>query len=198
MNVVECSIQRVWIQSLELCKRRPIPRARRNACTSPSAVIWANSVSSHQHHMQNKFDGLPAFIVLLERMWFPDLSFQFLPSMSSVWNITCHLDTCLIFVGFFFSFRFPIPHWHNSGEKRSWLPGQRSRGTSVQVTRCLIDTVRTSWVFLSQGLGSNFSSGGIILTPKSPWSGVSSFGKKKYTYEAYSTEHFWSVVYSQH
>lgn len=84
MNVVECSIQRVWIQSLELCKRRPIPRARRNACTSPSAVIWANSVSSHQHHMQNKFDGLPAFIVLLERMWFPDLSFQFLPSMSSV------------------------------------------------------------------------------------------------------------------
>ena len=62
--------------------------------------------------MQNKFDGLPAFIVLLERMWFPELSFQFLLSMSSVWNITCNLDTYLIFVLFFFFFfsdsQFPI------------------------------------------------------------------------------------------
>lgn len=43
--------------------------------------------------------------------------------------------------------RFPIPHWHYPCEKRSRLPGQGSRGTSLQVTRQLIHTGKTRpWV----------------------------------------------------
>lgn len=70
-----------------------------------------------------------------------EIFFPFILSISSVcWRTTEKSNLISPHPIFILCFnRFPVPHWHYSCEKRSWLPGQRAGGTSVQVTRCLID-----------------------------------------------------------
>lgn len=80
-----------------------------------------------------------------------ECGFQIFPSMYPIhelsiencWNIKSKFNTFSNFYAFASVCRFPVPHWHYSCEKRSWLSGQRSRGTSVQVTRRLIATEKT-------------------------------------------------------
>lgn len=83
--------------SHELCNRRPMPRARRNACTTLSTVTWANFVSSREHYTWDQFDGLPAFIVALDRMLLLDGSAFTRTTETSNPN-----STALILMSFFF------------------------------------------------------------------------------------------------
>lgn len=123
MNAVECPIQRVWIQSPTLCKRRLIPSSRCNAYTSLSTVILGNfclfSLASHT-----------------KQVWWPP-SLQC--SVSGKKVFFGDLSEMLFVVALFFH-RFPIPYWHYSCEERSRLSGKRSRGTSLQVNQHLIVT----------------------------------------------------------
>lgn len=130
--------------SFELRKKRPIPGEKRNACTSPSCwYLWIFRLFWLASHVRR-----PWWSASLERTSGDSAVyrsfFAFILFISTKeprkWST---LDVYRQFFWSLPSFRFPVSHRHNSCEKRSWLPGQRSCGASLQVRQSLFYKVET-------------------------------------------------------